>query len=793
MGLHGSSTTPILLQDAQVPAENVLGEIGKGHKVAFNMLNYGRFKLGAMCVGGCRGAIGDAAQVRGAAQAVRPADRELRRDQAQAGRDDRADLRGREPGLPDGRADRRRARPTRRTTARRSRKAFEEYAVEASIAKVAGSETLDFVLDENVQIHGGNGFVKDYPAERYYRDARVNRIFEGTNEINRLLIPGMLIRRALKGELPLIAAAKRLQDELLSPSVAGGGFGDDGVARRRDARRRRVQEGRADGPRHRDADLRREADRRAGSAQLRRRHPHRHLRRRERGAARAAGRRRPATRRPTLHEAAARVFVNDAAQRVEAAARERAGGDGRGRHAAHAAGRAAARPEGHAQSTRSRCAARSPMRPSHRGGYILELVSCVSRGSLLALVSLVARRRSSRACSSGPSRRRTMRSVPAEGHRRGARAQDQQFREDDRSRSRRTSATSCCRCATTRPIPSYTVPAALQPRPRSGRSFEMPTSTGTLRRMQLVGVLEFTLQGQTLSLGAFVEAGTEQIDELFVPVRRPDDRATRPTRPAAISTSHPTTTGLYTIDFNRAYNPYCAYNATYECPYPPPSNRLKVRDPRRRKGARRMSRRAAGDRLRLRRRDRQQRAAAPRAFQQALAEDGIELTADGLLRALSRLRRCRHVRGAGAGSRHRDERAARSRRSSRARATGCRSCCAPGSVLFPGATEFIREAAAAVPIAIASGALRHEIDEIIDAAGIARPVRDDRRRRRHAGEQAVAGAVPAGVRAAARAQPGATSTRAGRGDRGFALGARIGARRRAYAGRRDQQLPGRTS
>ena len=86
--------------------------------------------------------------------------------------------------------------------------AFEEYAVEASIAKVGGTEVLDYVLDENVQIHGGNGFVKDYPAERYYRDARVNRIFEGTNEINRMLIPGMLIRRALKGDLPLIAAAK---------------------------------------------------------------------------------------------------------------------------------------------------------------------------------------------------------------------------------------------------------------------------------------------------------------------------------------------------------------------------------------------------------------------------------------------------------------------------------------------------------------------------------------------------------------------------------------------------------
>jgi alkylation response protein AidB-like acyl-CoA dehydrogenase len=99
-------------------------------------------------------------------------------------------------------------------------RAFEEFAIEASVAKVAGSETLDYVLDENVQIHGGNGYVADYTAERYYRDARVNRIFEGTNEINRLLIPGMLIRRAIKGDLPLIAAARQLQDELLSPSPA---------------------------------------------------------------------------------------------------------------------------------------------------------------------------------------------------------------------------------------------------------------------------------------------------------------------------------------------------------------------------------------------------------------------------------------------------------------------------------------------------------------------------------------------------------------------------------------------
>jgi alkylation response protein AidB-like acyl-CoA dehydrogenase len=97
--------------------------------------------------------------------------------------------------------------------------ALEEFAIEASIAKVAGSEILEYVLDENVQVHGGNGFVHDYPAERHYRDARVNRIFEGTNEINRLLIPGMLMKRALKGELALIPAARRLMDEVMSPSA----------------------------------------------------------------------------------------------------------------------------------------------------------------------------------------------------------------------------------------------------------------------------------------------------------------------------------------------------------------------------------------------------------------------------------------------------------------------------------------------------------------------------------------------------------------------------------------------
>ena len=218
MGLHGSSTTPILLQDAVVPAENVLGEIGKGHKVALNTLNFGRFKLGGMSVGGCRTAIGASAtyakERKQFGQSIATFGAIKHKIGEMTARTYAIEsLVYRTGGLIDA------ALVGRGTDGAAVAQSFEEYAVEASIAKVAGTETLDYALDENVQIHGGNGFVKDYSAERYYRDARVNRIFEGTNEINRLLIPGMLIRRALKGELPLIAAAKQLQDELLTASA----------------------------------------------------------------------------------------------------------------------------------------------------------------------------------------------------------------------------------------------------------------------------------------------------------------------------------------------------------------------------------------------------------------------------------------------------------------------------------------------------------------------------------------------------------------------------------------------
>src|SRR4030095_3185516 len=219
MGLHGSSTTPLIFQDVTVPAENVLGEVGKGHKVAFNVLNFARFKLGAMCGGGAQGAIAEAAKYaanrRQFGQAIATVGGIKHKNGGMVVKTYATEsLLYRTAGLVDTMIA---ATPHQATDGSAALAAFEEYAVESSIAKVFGSESLNYVLDENVQIHGGNGYVKDYPAERHVRDARVNRIFEGTNEINRLLIPGMLVRRALKGDLGLIAAAKALQDELLGP------------------------------------------------------------------------------------------------------------------------------------------------------------------------------------------------------------------------------------------------------------------------------------------------------------------------------------------------------------------------------------------------------------------------------------------------------------------------------------------------------------------------------------------------------------------------------------------------
>jgi alkylation response protein AidB-like acyl-CoA dehydrogenase len=227
LGIRGSSTCPVILNDCQVPAENLLGEIGKGHVIAFNILNVGRFKLGAMCVGGGRvsleNAIAYAKQRKAFGKVI--ADFGLVREKLAnmatllyVGES----LVYRTVGMMDvalNEVDKSGADAMRET-----RKAIEEYAVECSIIKVWASEMIDYVVDESLQIYGGYGFVEEYPAERAYRDARINRIFEGTNEINRLIITGFLLKRAMTGQLPLMAAIKKLMEEVLSGPSASDEF-----------------------------------------------------------------------------------------------------------------------------------------------------------------------------------------------------------------------------------------------------------------------------------------------------------------------------------------------------------------------------------------------------------------------------------------------------------------------------------------------------------------------------------------------------------------------------------------
>jgi alkylation response protein AidB-like acyl-CoA dehydrogenase len=224
MGIKGSSTTPLVLADAKAPVENLLGEVGKGHKIAFNTLNIGRFKLGAMCIGGMKLMLHESIRYANERQQFGKSISTFGAIKSKLGEmairiwvgetmiyrtlgmiedaigDDPKDLEAK-------------------------MRAIEEYSAECSIIKVALSEYCDYVVDEMVQIFGGYGYSADYPAERAYRDSRINRIFEGTNEINRMLIPGRLMKSALSGKLKLLPAAQALMDEILTPQIMG--FDDD--------------------------------------------------------------------------------------------------------------------------------------------------------------------------------------------------------------------------------------------------------------------------------------------------------------------------------------------------------------------------------------------------------------------------------------------------------------------------------------------------------------------------------------------------------------------------------------
>ncbi len=222
MGIHGSSTTPIFLENCRVPKENLLHEIGRGHIVAFNILNAGRFTLGASCVGGSKHVLMTSSKYAKERKAFgkQIGDFGLMKEKLaemaiqifavesmvyrSSGNIEAAMV------AASGSGDK----------IQNTMKVLEEYAIESSIAKVYGSEMLDFVVDEGVQIFGGYGFHEEYAVCRAYRDSRINRIFEGTNEINRMLIIQMLMKRAMAGQLPLIPAAMKLADEILAgPSL----------------------------------------------------------------------------------------------------------------------------------------------------------------------------------------------------------------------------------------------------------------------------------------------------------------------------------------------------------------------------------------------------------------------------------------------------------------------------------------------------------------------------------------------------------------------------------------------
>ena len=219
LGIRGSSTCPLILQDCKVPVENVLGEIGKGHHIAFNILNVGRYKLGAAAIGASKYALRNGLKygkdrvafgqpvtsfgliqekIAASAAGIYAGEALVYRvvgaiDAALAELDENTE-----------------------NMAREVQKRIEEYAVECSVVKVWASEMLEYVVDEMLQIHGGYGYVEEFPAERSYRDARINKIFEGTNEINRLITTGWMMKRAMQGRLALLPAIQKVMDEVMA-------------------------------------------------------------------------------------------------------------------------------------------------------------------------------------------------------------------------------------------------------------------------------------------------------------------------------------------------------------------------------------------------------------------------------------------------------------------------------------------------------------------------------------------------------------------------------------------------
>lgn len=229
MGIKSSSTRTLILEDAEVPVENVLGEVGRGHVIAFNILNVGRYKLAIGAVGGSKRALEIAVKYTNERKQFNTPISSFSLTREKLGTM-AANIYANESSVyrTVGLFEQRMGSLSEEQLkdGKEIAKSIAEYAIECSLNKVFATELLDFVADEAVQLHGGYGFMQEYEVERIYRDSRINRIFEGTNEINRLIVPGTLLKKAMKGELPLLQKAQGLQEELMMmmPETVGDGL-----------------------------------------------------------------------------------------------------------------------------------------------------------------------------------------------------------------------------------------------------------------------------------------------------------------------------------------------------------------------------------------------------------------------------------------------------------------------------------------------------------------------------------------------------------------------------------------